>query len=138
GGLVGQVAVEADPVDRAVGAGVIPVVTLGQPGGASRRLELEEADLVLQIDQLFGRQSTVRSCGGIELDHSPNRTNVRNECQVKNYAFLFTQRLPSATRPPPSPLPSLLVKSPGRATLFRACLPSQSTLRRAASASAVH
>src|SRR2546429_1157828 len=79
--------VEADPVDRAVEAGVIPVVALGQPGGASGRLELEEANLMLQIDQLFGCHCTVRSGRGIELYHSLNRTNVRTQCQVKNYKF---------------------------------------------------
>src|SRR5256885_12400819 len=73
--------------NRAVEAGVVPVVALGQPGGASGRLELEEADLMLQIDQLFGCQSTVRSGRGIELYHSLDRTNVRAQCQVKNYKF---------------------------------------------------
>src|SRR5260370_22392906 len=50
GGVGGYVAVEADPIDRAVGALLVPVVALVELGGQAGELEL----------QLVGRQPARR------------------------------------------------------------------------------
>ena len=53
GCFLGQVAVEADPVDGGVGALVGPLGALRKLGSDSRVLEQEQVDLALQKDQLL-------------------------------------------------------------------------------------
>src|SRR5690242_3119427 len=73
GRVGGHVAVEADPVDRAVRALSLPVVALVELGGEAGELELELVDDLAQADHLVGDLELSRS----RLEHAQIlRTNV--------------------------------------------------------------
>src|SRR5205807_7065347 len=70
GGVGRHVAVEADPVDGAVGALLIPVGTLVELGGEAGELELELVDGLADADHLVGDIKLLRN----QRDHAKYRT----------------------------------------------------------------
>src|SRR5207302_6768380 len=66
-------AVEADPVDGAVGALLLPVGTLVERGGEAGELELEFVDGLPNADHLIGDVDLLRN----QLEHANIVPNIR-------------------------------------------------------------